>query len=105
MAVAKDAGLDENRLHGALSSGAELTAAQQTALDFCDALITQPGAIAPELAGRLHAHYSRTQITELALDVMKWSYQKAAVTLGLDPELAPGALTDLVFNDNGDWVR
>jgi hypothetical protein len=58
-----------------------------------------------DVVQRLHRHFSRDQITELALDVMKWCYQKAAVTLGTDPELAPGQLTDLVFDDNGDWLR
>ena len=50
-------------------------------------------------------HFTDDQIVELALDVMKWSYQKAAVVLGTDPEITPGELTDLVFDDNGDWVR
>lgn len=89
----------------AISEGEGLTEAQQAALDFCDALITQPGQIDQELADRLRSHFSRSQITELALDTMKWCYQKAAVTLGSDPELAPGELTDLVFDANGDWIR
>lgn len=105
LAVARDAGLDEDRLQQAIRAGEGLTESQQAALDFCDALITQPGQISQELADRLRSHFTPSQITELALDVMKWCYQKAAVTLGSDPELAPGELTDLVFNDNGDWIR
>jgi len=36
---------------------------------------------------------------------MKWSYQKVPVALGLDREVSPGQLTDLVFDDDGNWVR
>ena len=78
---------------------------RQVAIDFCDALITQPGAIGGDLRDRLRGHFSEPQIVELALDVMKWSYQKAAVALGTDPQIDEGELTDLVFDDNGDWIR
>ncbi len=64
-----------------------------------------PGAIPDELRRRLHAHYSRSQIVELVLDVMKWSYQKVPVLLGIDAEIVPGQLVDLVFDETGAWVR
>ncbi|MEM7094458.1 MAG: hypothetical protein AAF567_15760 [Actinomycetota bacterium] len=88
-----------------MERGEGLTDAQRAALDFCDALITQPGAIEDSLRARLYEHFTEDQIVELALDVMKWSYQKAAVVLGTDAELATGELTDLAFDDNGDWIR
>ena len=46
-----------------------------------------------------------SELTELALDVMKWSYQKFAVALGVDAEIKPGELTDLIFDADGNWVR
>lgn len=82
-----------------------MTDAQQAALDFCDALVSQPAMIGTDLAARLRSHWSDAQIVEHALDVMKWSYQKVAVVLGADPALADGELTDLVFDANGDWRR
>ena len=82
-----------------------LTDAQLTALDFADQLITDPGHVPDELRARLHQHYTRAQIIELALDVMKWSYQKVPVALRTDAEVVPGQLTDLVFDDDGNWVR
>lgn len=82
-----------------------MTDAQRAATDFCDALISQPSLIDVDLASRLHAHWSHAQIVEHALDVMKWSYQKVAVVLGADPALARDGLTDLVFDDAGNWVR
>ena len=36
---------------------------------------------------------------------MKWSYQKVPVALGGDREVRPGALTELHFDGNGDWIR
>ena len=82
-----------------------MTEAQQAALDFCDALVSQPAAISTDLIERLRTHWSDAQLVEHGLDVMKWSYQKVAVVLGADPALADGELTDLVFDANGDWRR
>ena len=67
--------------------------------------MTDPGGIDDGLRDRLHDHYSHEQIVELALDVMKWSYQKVAVALGVDRPLSSDRLTDLVFDDDGNWVR
>lgn len=83
----------------------ELPPHQQAAIALADALMTQPGQLAPELVASLHEHYSREQIVELTLDVMKWNYQKVPVALGTDIWLKPGELTDLVFDDDGNWVR
>lgn len=67
--------------------------------------MSDPAGISDELRERLNAHYTPEQITELALDVMKWSYQKFAVALGLDRAIVDGELTDLVFDEAGHWVR
>jgi len=68
-------------------------------------MMADPAGVSDELRARLHEHFTPDQITELALDVMKWSYQKFAVALGLDREIRPGELTDLVFDEDGHWVR
>ena len=68
-------------------------------------MMADPAGISPELRARLAEHFSPEQRIELALDVMKWSYQKVAVALGVDREVRPGELTDLVFDDDGNWVR
>ncbi len=67
--------------------------------------MADPAGVTAELRQRLHQHFSREQIVELSLDVLKWSYQKVAVALGVDREIVPGELTDLVFDDDGNWVR
>ncbi len=68
---------------------------------LADALLSQPGAITVELREDVRAHYTSEQALELVLDVMKWSYQKVAVSLATDAEVAPGRLTDLSFTPNG----
>lgn len=83
----------------------DLTDAQRAAIDLAHAMMTDPAGISQELRTRLTAHFSRDQRIELALDVMKWSYQKVAVALGVDREVVPGQLTDLVFDADGNWVR
>ncbi|BAN00499.1 carboxymuconolactone decarboxylase family protein [Ilumatobacter coccineus] len=72
---------------------------------MADALIIDPAGVTPELRQRLHQHYSREQIIELSLDVLKWSYQKVPVALGTDREVVPGELTDLSFDADGNWIR
>jgi hypothetical protein len=83
----------------------QLSAAQATAVDFATSIISDPASLTDDLRARLHEHFTDDQIVELALDTMKWSYQKFAVALRLDHEVRPGELTDLVFDDDGNWVR
>ena len=72
---------------------------------LADALMTQPGNIDATLTEELRRHFTDEQILELTLDVMKWNYQKVSVALGVDAEVRPGELTDLIFDDQGHWVR
>lgn len=67
--------------------------------------MTQPGDISTELAGQLSSYFTEAQIIELSVDVMKWNYQKVPVALGIDDEVRPGELTDLIFDIDGNWVR
>jgi hypothetical protein len=106
-AVAKQHGLDE-ALVGELAdyrTSAVLTDAQKSAIELADALMTQPGRLGSELRGRLQRHFTRSQIIELTLDVMKWNYQKVPVALGTDPEVVAGELTELVFDRDGHWMH
>lgn len=106
-AVAKQHGLDE-ALVGELANSTEsgvLTEAHKAALDLADQLMTQPGQLPDEVAERVRLHFTRSQIIELTLDIMKWNYQKVSVVLGTDVEIVPGELSDLVFDAQGHWVR
>lgn len=78
---------------------------QQVAVRLADALLSQPGSLPVELREDVHAHYSPEQVLELVLDVLKWSYQKVAVALATDAEVAPGRLTDLAFAADGTPLR
>ncbi len=77
----------------------------RVALALADALMTQPGALDDELVGALRREFTDEQLVELTLDVMKWNAQKVPVALGTDVWLRPGELTDLVFDEQGNWVR
>jgi ABC-type branched-subunit amino acid transport system ATPase component len=78
---------------------------QQAALDLADALMTQPSSLRDETIATLRKHFTNEQLIEITLDIMKWNGQKVPVALGTDVWLQPGELTDLVFNERGDWVR
>ena len=90
---------------GSPTERAELAPSQRAALDLADALMTMPALIPDELIERMHTHFSPEQIIELTLDVMKWNAQKVPVALGIDDWVRPGELSDLVFDDDGRWVR
>jgi len=77
----------------------------KAALRLADALMTMPGSITGSLRDELRRHFSDEQILELTVDIMKWNYQKVSVALGVDAEVRPGELTDLIFDEKGNWVR
>ncbi len=69
----------------------DLHESQKVALRLTDAFITEPTAIDSSLAAALRALYSKDQIVELVLDVVRNSSQKIAVALGADdPHVATG---------------
>ena len=67
--------------------------------------MTQPSSLDAATLADLRAAFTPAQLLELTLDVMKWNYQKVAVALGIDDEIRPGELADLVFDEAGNWVR
>jgi len=103
LAVAKQEGLDE-----AMASkidryeASDLSTRYKVALRLADAMMTMPAAIDFDLRRQLFEQFSRDEVLELTLDVMKWNYQKVPVALGTDDEVSPGHLTDLVFDADGN---
>lgn len=67
--------------------------------------MTRPGDLSDEDVAALRTHFTDRQMVELTLDVMKWNYQKVSVATGTDVEIVPGTLADLIFDDDGHWVR
>lgn len=78
---------------------------QRAAVALADALMTRPGDLSDQDLMALRTHFTASQMVELTLDVMKWNYQKVSVATGTDVEIVPGALPDLIFDENGHWVR
>jgi len=77
----------------------------RAAIAVADALMTQPGQLPAAAAAEARQHFSDQQLVELTLDVMKWNYQKVSVATGTDVEIRPGELADLVFDDQGHFIR
>ena len=101
-----DAGLDEETIEDVLGgSMGDFPAEQRAALALADAMMTQPSSLSDATISDLHGHFTADQLIELTLDVMKWNAQKVAVALGVDDWIRPGELTDLVFDERGNWVR
>jgi alkylhydroperoxidase family enzyme len=103
---AREAGVDEAfaaRIDDYESS--DLDERLKVMLRYVDAFITAPASVRPELAAALARHYTRAQIVEITLDVMKFSTQKMHVALGLDVmdgvDVESGAVTYFEFDPAG----
>lgn len=106
MAVARDAGLDEDTIADVLAANNDsFEPRHRGALALADAMMTQPSALADDVIAALRRQFSDGQLIELTLDIMKWNAQKVPVSLGIDVWMRPGELSDLVFDEKGNWVR
>ena len=63
-----------------------------------------PGSIEPSLRAELEKHFTDAQVVEICVDVMKWSQQKALVSLRIEPPASDQHLTELIFDDDGQPV-
>ena len=72
---------------------------------LADAMMTRPVDLDDAIVAALRAAFTPDELLELTLDVMKWNAQKPAVALGVDDEVREGELVDLIFDDDGNWVR
>jgi hypothetical protein len=106
LAVARDEGLNETTISKVLDRNDDgFSPAHRAALAFADAIMTTPARLDPALVIELRQHFTDAQLVELSLDIMKWNGQKVPVALGVDVWLAPGELTDLNFDEQGNWIR
>jgi hypothetical protein len=97
-------GLDEAKVASIDDyEAAGFTRAQKAALRVADAMIIGPHAIPDGLRDELHRCFSDEQISELLFDVMKWSFQKALVSLRIEDPYSGGA-GELVFDSDGNPV-
>ena len=102
---ALDAGFDEvmQKKIGAWESS-DFSSEIKAALALCDAMILTPGNIHPSVREAARAHFSDAQIAEICVDVMKWSQQKALVSLRIEPPASAEQLTELKFDADGNPV-
>ncbi|HJM29099.1 MAG: hypothetical protein QF596_07940 [Acidimicrobiales bacterium] len=95
--------MDEEMAQKALQNDAALDRRHSLAIRFATDLMTQPNAMTEELLEGLREFFTDDQLIELSLDVMKWNYQKVSVALGTDREVREGELSELHFNEKGQW--
>jgi hypothetical protein len=104
--VARQQGLDEPTIAKVDAyESSDLSERHKIALRLADSLMTMPGVLSDALITQLHAEFSREQLIELTLDVMKWNYQKVSVAMRTDVEMKPGELADLAFDEAGNFIR
>jgi len=106
LAVATQQGLDETMAAKVdRYEASDLSERHKVALRIADAMMSLPASIGPDLRRQAYEHFSRDELIELTLDVMKWNYQKVPVALGVDAEVRPGELAELHFDASGRPVR
>lgn len=62
----------------------DLSERHKVALRLVDAVIWRPSDMTDELVNQAHEHFTDAELSELLLDITKWSTQKIHVTLGTD---------------------
>ena len=99
---ALEAGFDE-AMYRAIASHekSDFSPAIKAALKLCDAMIMHPDRIDADLRDELREHFTEEQIVEIAVDVTKWSQQKALVALRIEPPASEDHLTTLIFGPDG----
>jgi alkylhydroperoxidase family enzyme len=70
------------------------------ALKLCDAIILSPMLANNALKEQLNTYFSPQQISEICLDVMKWSQQKALVALRIEAPISKD-ISILSFDEKG----
>ncbi len=95
--------MDEETAQKALRNDDGLERKHSLAIRFATDLMTQPNEITKELLEGLREFFTDEQLIELSLDVMKWNYQKVSVALGTDKEVREGELSELHFDEKGQW--
>src|SRR5262245_28449581 len=96
--------MDEVREYEASVS---LSAAQKVALRLHDAFLFHPGHVSLELRAEALAHFSATQLVELALKFYFWSSNRPTVALGklgADAPHDPTRLTAFHYDDEGRYI-
>jgi alkylhydroperoxidase family enzyme len=71
------------------------------ALQLCDAMILSPASADAALKEKLQQYFSAQQVSEICLDVMKWSQQKALVALRMEAPTSD-SISILFFDEQGN---
>ncbi len=101
-----DAGLDEDTIGGVFAGSTGRPSGRPSRGAGVGRRADDPAIVAQRRdVDDLHRHFTAEQLIELTLDVMKWNAQKVAVALGIDNWIRPGELSDLRFDEQGNWVR
>jgi len=78
----------------------DLEPRHKAALALVDAMLVAPRAADPAVYADAQRHFSAEELTELCLDVVKWSFQKVLVALRIEPP-AGDELMLLSFDADG----
>ena len=104
-AGAREQGLTEEQVDR-VADGYEaspLPARGIAALQFADAIISDPRPVDPALQATLRQHFSDAQIVELGLGVgLFMALSKVMITLGLEPESMPTTVLPTPGGNVGD---
>ncbi|TWE27616.1 carboxymuconolactone decarboxylase family protein [Prauserella muralis] len=80
----------------------DLPDAWKAALRLADAVIMMPGAVGEDLRADVRRHFDDDQISQLLFSIMKWSCQKALVSLRVDIPQEEG--TPVTYDRDGHRI-
>jgi alkylhydroperoxidase family enzyme len=77
---------------------------QKAALRLADAFLAYPAGFRGDATAATLAHFSPSQVVELALKLVWWSSNKVTITLGADAPYDDDRLTTYHYADDGTFV-
>ncbi len=105
MAVVKQHHADSETVEQALTTDTSgLTDAHSLALEFADALMTRPGDLNDTTVDALRQIFTRQQLIELTLKVLKFNTQKIQVALGTHKWITEDEIDHMHWNQDGTYV-
>jgi hypothetical protein len=73
----------------------------KVALRLTDAMITTPGQMTLELRDDIRHHFSDEQVSQMIYDILKWSCNKALVSMRVD---TPPGVAEAGYDDDGNQL-
>ena len=95
---------DANLVEASAGGGVIDDPAMAALVALCDAVMTRPSDLPPDVIAQLRTSFTHEQLVEITLKVLKFNVQKTMVSLGTDDAMTAELLDEARWNSDGMFV-